>query len=104
MSVPDPRTFYAVSLPEQFNRALEAQAAKGDDAEPLLSKLQATNASITAIVEGEGGGEFHLDIVDGRMTRGFAISIFWRPLCPALVKVSSGNICPTRYAPAAYRI
>lgn len=68
MSATDPRTFYEVALPEQFNRALDEQVAKGEAAEPLLSKLRATNASITAIVEGEGGGTFHLDIVDGRMT------------------------------------
>ena len=30
-SVPDPHTFYAEQIPAQFNRALDEQAAKGEE-------------------------------------------------------------------------
>jgi len=66
-STTDPRTFYEVALPDQFNRALEAQEAKGEAAEPLLSRMRATNASIRVEVAGDDGGTFHLDIAQGRM-------------------------------------
>ena len=64
----DPRTFYREVFPAQFNRALEVQEARGDEAEPLLARMKAANASITAIVEGNDGGTFHLDLVAGRLS------------------------------------
>lgn len=65
--VTDPRSFYEVALPDQFNRALDAQEALGEAAEPLLSRLRAANASIRVEVDGDDGGTFHLDITQGRM-------------------------------------
>lgn len=63
----EPRDFYEVRLPHQFNRALETQQARGEDAQPLLGRLESVNASIRVDVAGEGGGTFFLDIENGRM-------------------------------------
>jgi hypothetical protein len=64
---PDPRSFYEVALPHQFNQALEAQEALGEAGEPLFSRMRATQASIRVEVGGDDGGTFHLDIAQGRM-------------------------------------
>ena len=69
-SVPDPHTFYAEQIPAQFNRALDEQAAKGEEGQRVYGGMCAVNASIRIEVEGEGGGTFFLNIAAGRMSHG----------------------------------
>lgn len=64
---PDPRSFYAEQIPDQFNRALEAQQALGEEGRRVYDGMRAVTASIRIEVEGEGGGTFHLNIEHGRM-------------------------------------
>jgi hypothetical protein len=64
----DPRAFYAERLPAQFNRALDAQEALGEEGRRVYDGMCAVNATIRVDVEGEGGGTFHLNIDGGRMS------------------------------------
>ena len=66
----DPQTFYGEQIPEQFNRALDEQAVKGDDGKRVYDGMRAVTATIRVEVEGEGGGVFHLNIEQGRMSAG----------------------------------
>jgi SCP-2 sterol transfer family len=68
MSTADPRSFYAERIPTQFNRALEEQAAKGDEGGKVLAGMRAVNATIRVDVDVEGGGTFFLNIREGRMS------------------------------------
>lgn len=65
---PDPRSFYAERIPAQFNQALEAQEALGEEGRRVYDGMRAVTASIRVEVEGEGGGVFHLNILQGRMS------------------------------------
>jgi hypothetical protein len=65
--LPEPRRFYAECVPAQFNRALDAQQAKGEAGRRLYEDMRAVDASIRIEVEGEGGGTFYLNIAQGRM-------------------------------------
>ena len=64
----EPAEFYTERLPTQFNRALEAQEALGDEGKRVLDGMVAVDATIRVEVEGEGGGTFHLNIAKGRMS------------------------------------
>jgi hypothetical protein len=66
----DPRTFYGERIPAQFNRALEEQAAKGEEGRRVYDGMCAVNATIRVDVEGERGGTFFLNISGGRMSVG----------------------------------
>lgn len=68
MSAPDPRSFYGERIPAQFNRALEAQEALGEPGRRVYEGMRAVSATIRVEVEGGGGGIFHLNIEQGRMT------------------------------------
>lgn len=73
MSTPEePTSFYAQRLPAQFNRALDAQQALGDEGRKVYEGMLAVDATIRVEVEGEGGGTFHLNIEHGRMSAGDA--------------------------------
>jgi hypothetical protein len=63
----EPRRFYAECVPAQFNRALDAQHAKGEAGRRLYEDMRAVDATIRIEVEGEGGGTFYLNIAQGRM-------------------------------------
>lgn len=65
---PDPRTFYGQRIPAQFNRALEEQAARGEEGRRVYEGMRAVSATIRVEVEGEGGGTFFLNIEQGRMS------------------------------------
>jgi hypothetical protein len=67
---PDPRTFYTVRIPAQFNRALEEQRESGEKGQHVYDGMRAVGATIRVQVEGEGGGTFHLNIDDGHMESG----------------------------------
>lgn len=66
----EPASFYAERLPAQFNRALDAQQALGEDGRKVYEGMLAVDACIRVEVEGEGGGTFHLNIEQGRMSAG----------------------------------
>ena len=66
----EPEGFYTERLPAQFNRALEEQAARGDEGRRVYDGMCAVDATIRVDVEGEGGGTFFLNIASGRMSAG----------------------------------
>lgn len=66
--VPEPQDFYRRRLPDQFNRALEAQRALGEQGRRVYEGMTAVDATIQVEVEGPGGGTFHLNIEGGRMS------------------------------------
>jgi hypothetical protein len=61
----DPRDFYERRIPSQFNRALEAQQALGDEGRRVYEDMRAVSATIR--VEVEGCRAIHLNIEAGRM-------------------------------------
>lgn len=66
-AVPEPRTFYGERLPAQFNRALEAQEALGEEGRRVYEGMVAVDGTIQVEVAGPGGGRFCLNIEKGRM-------------------------------------
>ena len=68
MSEPDPRAFYTVRIPEQWNQSLAAQEALGPEGSRVLEGMRAVDATIRVDVEGEG--PLFLNIETGRMTAG----------------------------------
>ncbi len=60
-----PATFFEKLVPEEWNRRLAAEQARGDS--PRLAKLRAASFGLVARVEGDGGGAFSLVVEDGRM-------------------------------------
>ena len=71
--VPEPRQFYTERLPAQFNQALEAQEALGEEGRRVYEGMCAVDATIRVEVEGEGGGNVHLIIDAGRMNPGLSL-------------------------------
>ena len=63
----DPRAFYAERVPDQFNRALEAQRTSGAGGDAIYREMRAVDATIRIDVEGEQGGTFYLNIDHGEM-------------------------------------
>lgn len=66
----DPRSFYAERIPAQFNAALDAQEALGEEGRRVYEGMRAVTATIRVDVEGESGGTFFLNIEAGRMRAG----------------------------------
>jgi hypothetical protein len=70
----DPQTpaeFYGQRIPSQFNRALEDQAALGEDGRRVYDAMRADDATIQVVVEGaerDGAGTWFLNIHAGEMT------------------------------------
>jgi hypothetical protein len=64
----DPRHFFAEKLPADFNRALADQERAVENARRVLDSMRSVNATLRVIARGEGGGTFHLNVADGRMT------------------------------------
>jgi hypothetical protein len=60
-----PATFFQKLVPEEWNRRLAEETARGDSAR--LAKMRAAHFSLVVRVEGEGGGVFPLDVEAGRM-------------------------------------
>jgi len=70
MSEHSPRAFYTERIPAQFNRALAAQEAAGEDGARVLADMKAVNATLCAEVTCDDGGPFYLNIVNGTMRAG----------------------------------
>ncbi|MCZ6464443.1 MAG: SCP2 sterol-binding domain-containing protein [Proteobacteria bacterium] len=67
---PTPQSFYNERIPAQFNKALDEQAELGEGGAKLLGDMNAVNATLQIVVEGDGGGTFCLNVEKGRMTSG----------------------------------
>jgi putative sterol carrier protein len=74
MSEETPRAFYTERIPTQFNRALAAQEAAGEEGAKVLADMRAVNATLCAEVRCEDGGPFYLNIENGTMSAGDAPS------------------------------
>jgi hypothetical protein len=60
-----PETFFEKLVPEEWNRRLAEEQARGDS--PRLARMRAVAFALAARVEGDGGGSFALVVEDGRM-------------------------------------
>jgi hypothetical protein len=60
-----PATFFEKLVPEEWNRRLAAEAARGES--PRLAKMRAAAFTLLARVEGEAGGAWTLVVEAGRM-------------------------------------
>ena len=69
MSAATPQSFYTERIPAQFNKALDEQAALGEEGAALLADMSIT-ATLRVIVEGDQGGTFFLNLAEGRMAAG----------------------------------
>ncbi|MEN8182605.1 MAG: SCP2 sterol-binding domain-containing protein [Myxococcota bacterium] len=65
---PDPRSFYAEQLPEQWNRALLEQERLVESSRRELEGMRAVNATIAVEVRGEVSTTFHLNVSEGVMS------------------------------------
>jgi len=71
---PDPRLFYSERVPAQFNRTLEAQrrrseeAGEGSDARGVWEAMTAVNASIVVVLRGQQQERYALDVERGVMS------------------------------------
>jgi hypothetical protein len=69
---PEPRRFFSETIPLQFNATLDAQERLGESGRALYQAMREVEATLCAIVSGEGGGRFYLNIREGRMSAGDA--------------------------------
>ncbi len=63
----DPRRFYTVEIPEQFNRTLEAQEALGEEGRRVYDGMRAVDATLRVEIVDVEGAVFFLNIERGRM-------------------------------------
>lgn len=66
-----PTEFYTKRIPEQFNRSFAQQGEQAQtdaEAQRIFEEMGGVTTSIRVRVDGEGGGDFALDIRDGQMT------------------------------------
>ena len=71
---PDPHTFYTRTVPDQFNRMLDDQEARGEAGSRVHRDMLAVNGTIRIDVHGDDEATFFLNIEAGRMTPGGAPS------------------------------
>ena len=69
---PEPRRYFSETIPLEFNAALDAQERLGEGGRELYQAMREVDATLCAIVSGEGGGRFYLNIRQGRMSAGEA--------------------------------
>jgi hypothetical protein len=63
----DPRTFYCETIPADFNRGLDEQAALGEPGRRVFEAMQTLSATIRVDLVGDDAATFYLNIKDGRM-------------------------------------
>lgn len=69
-----PTLFYTERVPAQFNRVLEEQERRSEQAEAseeerrLLHEMRDVHATLRVVVQGDGGGDFYLNVGEGRMS------------------------------------
>lgn len=66
----DPRTFYSKTIPDDFNRGLDEQAALGDAGRRVLEAMRALSATIRIDLIGDDPETVYLNIEKGCMSAG----------------------------------
>jgi hypothetical protein len=66
----DPRVFYTKTIPEDFNRSLDAQAALGESGRRVHEAMCALSATIRVDLVGDAAATVYLNIENGRMQAG----------------------------------
>jgi hypothetical protein len=66
----DPHAFYTRKIPGDFNRALDEQAARGEEGRRVYEDMLAVNGTIRVDIGGGDAATFFLNIAAGRMTPG----------------------------------
>ena len=66
----DPRTFYDQTIPDDFNRGLDEQAALGDAGQRVLESMRALSATIRIDLVGDDPATVYLNIENGCMSAG----------------------------------
>jgi hypothetical protein len=64
----DPHAFYTRKIPEEFNRVLDEQAARGREGQRVHEDMAAVNGTIRVDIRGNDSATFFLNIAAGRMT------------------------------------
>ena len=70
----DPRTFYSKTIPDDFNRGLDEQAALGDAGRRVLEAMRALSATIRIDLIGDDPATVFLNIEKGCMSAGLQAS------------------------------
>jgi len=78
----DPRIFYSETIPDDFNRSLDEQAALGDGGRRVFEAMRALSATIRIDLVGDEPATVFLNIESGRMSAAEQAS---RPPCVRLV-------------------
>ena len=84
---PEPAAYYTERLPAQFDRALREQERAVETAQRVLDGMRGVTTSLVVRVTGEGGGTFHLNVDEGRLTPGDAAT---HPVLLTLVQDRAG--------------
>jgi hypothetical protein len=84
---PEPVAYFTERLPAQFDRALREQERAVETAQRVLDGMRGVTTSLVVRVTGDGGGTFHLNVDDGRLTPGDAPS---HPVLLTLVQDRAG--------------
>jgi hypothetical protein len=69
---PEPAAYFTERLPAQFDRALREQERAALTAQRVLDGMRGVTTTLVVRVTGEGGGTFHLNVDEGRLTPGDA--------------------------------
>jgi hypothetical protein len=64
----DPRSFYSKTVPDDFNRGLDEQAALGDAGRRVLEAMRALSATIRIDIAGDDPASVYLNIENGCMS------------------------------------
>ncbi len=70
----DPRTFYSKTIPDDFNRGLDEQAALGDAGRRVLEAMRTLSATIRIDLIGDDPATVYLNIEKGCMSAGLQAS------------------------------
>lgn len=69
---PEPAAYFTERLPAQFDRALREQERAVETTQRVLEGMRGVTTTLVVRVTGEGGGTFHLNVDEGRLTPGDA--------------------------------
>lgn len=88
----DISTFYTQTVPDDFNRSLDAQRAQGAAGERVLAGMLAVDATIRVDVTDCSRGSFYLNIESGFVTSGDA------PAQPPFLRILQDSAAVRRFA------
>ena len=66
-TMPDPRVFYSKTIPDDFNRSLDAQATHGEAGRRVLDAMHALSATIRVDLVDDDPTTLYLNVENGRM-------------------------------------